>query len=203
MKLIIFDLDGVLVDACDWHKEALNESLRDVCGFVISEEDHRKTFNGIPTRVKLNILTDELGVLKKEDHDKVYNLKQKKTIGIIKEQAEIREEKIFLINKLKEHGFVVCCFTNSIRETAVLMLKKTGVLDLMDMIVTNQDVVHPKPSPEGYNIIIDKYGAKKENTYIVEDSPKGLESAYAVGCNVIEVKNPDEVRYHKIKEFLK
>lgn len=203
IKLVIFDLDGVLVDACEWHKNALNEALKDVCGYIISEEDHINIFNGTPTKVKLKILTEGLKVLDKKDHELVYNLKQSKTIDMIKRYAPIREEKIFMLKKLKSDGFIIGCFTNSIRETAILMLEKTGILDLMDMIVTNQDVVVPKPSPEGYNKIIDKYGAKKENTYIIEDSPKGLESAYAAGCNVIEVKNPDEVHYHKLKEFLK
>ena len=57
-KLVIFDLDGVLVDACDWHRIALNRALKQACDYEISPEDHYSTFNGIPTRVKLQKLTE-------------------------------------------------------------------------------------------------------------------------------------------------
>ena len=57
-KLVIFDLDGVLVDACEWHRIALNEALKKACDYEISLEDHYSTFNGIPTRVKLEKLTE-------------------------------------------------------------------------------------------------------------------------------------------------
>ena len=50
-KLIIFDLDGVLVDACEWHRVALNKALKEVSNYEISLQDHYSTFNGIPTRV--------------------------------------------------------------------------------------------------------------------------------------------------------
>ena len=45
MKLVIFDLDGVLVDACEWHRVALNEALKEVCNYEISLEDHYGEFN--------------------------------------------------------------------------------------------------------------------------------------------------------------
>ena len=93
VKLVIFDLDGVLVDACEWHRVALNEALKEVCNYEISLEDHYTVFNGIPTKKKLLALT-ELGVLTEEMHEEVYNRKQAKTLDIINERANIRQEKI-------------------------------------------------------------------------------------------------------------
>ena len=56
IKVILFDLDGVLVDACEWHYLALNRALKE-CGLSeISEQDHVKKFNGLPTRVKLKMM---------------------------------------------------------------------------------------------------------------------------------------------------
>ena len=122
---------------------------------------------------------------------------------MIKKHANIRNEKISLINNLKQKGIKVACYTNSIRKTAELMLKKTGVYELMDYILTNQDVTNPKPDPEGYNFLVKKFKQKKENVVIVEDSPKGKLAAYGSGCNVIEVKNPEEVNLKIFKEILK
>ena len=82
------------------------------------------------------------------------------------------------------------------------MLKKTGIIEMFDMIVTNQDVNLPKPDPEGYNLIINTYGLKKEEVFIVEDSPKGKAAAYASGANVIEVKNSEDVTIDLFKEVI-
>ncbi len=192
IKLVIFDLDGVLVDACEWHRVALNEALKEVCNYEISLEDHYTVFNGIPTKKKLLVLT-ELGVLTKDMHEKVYDRKQAKTLEIIKSYACERQEKINLINSLKSRGLTVACFTNSIRMTAELMLEKTGILNLFDYILTNEDVSFPKPDPEGYIKTMNKYGVTPSETLVVEDSPKGKQAAYDSSAHVLEVENPDDV----------
>jgi len=200
-KLIIFDLDGVLVDACEWHRLSLNQALKEISGYEISLKDHYSTFNGIPTRVKLSMLV-EMGVIKEKDQNSIYNRKQELSIEIIDSTAKIDSDKIEMINALKNAGHNVACFTNSIRQTAELMLKKTGVFDLLDFVLTNQDVECPKPNPEGYNYLVEKFEFQKSDVYIIEDSPKGLQAAYASGCNVIEVKDPKEVNIKLLKELL-
>ena len=200
-KLFIFDLDGVLVEACDWHRDALNEALMEACGFCISQKEHVITFNGIPTSQKLKILTDR-GLVDQKKHNFINDLKQEKTIEIIKNSAFLRPEKIEMIKTIKNKGHVVACYTNSIRKTATLMLKKTGIYDLFDCILTNQDVNSPKPNPEGYVHLMNKFNFSKENTFIIEDSPKGLEAAKKSGANVIKVKNADEVNINIIRRNL-
>lgn len=199
--MIIFDLDGVLVDACEWHRVALNNALKEVCDYEISLEDHYSKFNGIPTRVKMNILTKD-NIINECDHERIYFLKQKNTVTMIEEMAQMRQEKIDLMVWLRRQGYVVACFTNSIRETATIMLEKTGILDYFDLVVANQDVTVPKPSPEGYEKVMSHFKIDKNSVMIVEDSPKGIESATASGCKVMRVKNPDYVTINNIKEFI-
>ena len=201
VKLVIFDLDGVLVDACEWHRVALNEALKEVCNYEISLEDHYTVFNGIPTKKKLLALT-ELGVLTEEMHEEVYNRKQAKTLDIINERANIRQEKINLINSLKSRGLTVTCFTNSIRMTAELMLDKTGILDLFDYVLTNEDVSSPKPDPEGYVRTMQRYSVSPTETLIIEDSPKGKQAAYASSAHVLEVESPDDVNEETVTQKL-
>jgi len=202
IKLVVFDLDGVLVDACEWHRVALNKALKALCDYEISLEEHYSTFNGVPTKVKLQKLT-EMNIISPEIHQEIYEKKQELTIEIIKQNAEHREEKVQMIKDLRCAGYYIACYTNSIRETALLMLEKTGVLEHLDILVTNQDVVKSKPDPEGYNFLINKFNASKNNVIIVEDSPKGLAAAYATGCTVIKVSGPDEVDIALFKEYIK
>ena len=184
--LVIFDLDGVLVDACEWHKVALNDALKEVAGFEISEEEHRSTFNGLPTRVKLNMLT-QANRLSQDVHDEVYRVKQEKTLKIIDQSSCVSQEKIDMIQRLKREGHSVACFTNSIRETAEAMLNSIGVLDLLDALVSNQDVENPKPDPEGYLYLMRRFSATSDRTVIVEDSQKGLSAAWPTGAQVVKV----------------
>ena len=200
-KMFIFDLDGVLVDACDWHRDALNNALLKICNYKISLEEHNEIFNGIPTSKKLTILS-KMKKIPTEDHKAINDLKQKFTIEAIEKQAYRREEKIDMIKQIKEKGHTVCCYTNSIRKTANLMLKKTGIYEMFDFVLTNQDVSNPKPDPEGYIFLMNKFNFSKENTFIIEDSPKGILAAKNSGANVIEVKNADEVSVNIIRKIL-
>lgn len=200
-KLFIFDLDGVLVEACDWHRDALNEALMEKCQYKISEKDHVETFNGIPTSKKLAILS-EMGVVSEDQFKDIHDLKQEKTIDIINQNAFVREEKVLMIQTLKYHNYIVCCYTNSIRKTAELMLEKTGIINMFDEIVTNQDVSRSKPDPEGYSYLINKYKIPIDDVYIIEDSPKGIQAAEASGANVIKVKNADDLDITKLRKYI-
>ena len=60
--LIIFDLDGVLIDSKEVHFNALNNALSEVGKeYIISKEDHLKIYDGLPTRKKLSLLTEQKG----------------------------------------------------------------------------------------------------------------------------------------------
>lgn len=200
-KAVLFDLDGVLVDACEWHRASLNEALREICNYEISMEDHYKEFNGIPTKVKLKKLSD-MGVIDTSCFEAVESLKQQKTIEVINKLAFVRQEKIELMKYLKQKNIKIACYTNSIRETATLMLEKTGIKEYFDLIVTNQDVSKSKPDPEGYNYCINTLALSKNEVIIVEDSDKGFQAAIASGAKVIRVKNQDDVTLDLIRSYI-
>ena len=78
IKAIIFDMDGVLIDAKEWHYEALNKALS-LFGYEISRYDHLITYDGLPTKDKLKMLSMERGLPEKL-HPYINQLKQKYTI---------------------------------------------------------------------------------------------------------------------------
>lgn len=196
-KAVLFDLDGVLVDACDWHYEALNRALAEVAGYEISRHDHETTYNGLPTKVKLKSLADQ-GFIQESQMEKISDLKQELTMSVIEDLCKVDLTKIQLMRKLTQEGFKIACVTNSIRKTACMMLQKSGIYDYMDCIISNEDISNAKPHPEGYIKALVLLNCLPEDAIIVEDSPKGIQSANMTGAKVVEVANATEV-HEKMK----
>lgn len=198
LQAILFDLDGVLVDACDWHYEALNKALIDMGHNHINKEEHISKYNGLPTRIKLNML----GIDESQAH-KINNLKQQHTLDIIKNKCKVMPEKIQLHNFLKQNNIKIACVTNSIRETATDMLKASGQFEFIDLLIANEDVTNNKPNPDCYNYAIDILKADPMLSICVEDSPKGIEAAVSSKIKFLwKVKNTSEVTLHNFKQFI-
>ena len=185
---IIFDLDGVLVDACEWHYESLNKALIKNGFEPISLTNHKKTFNGLPTKVKLKILG-----LNPKEIDKVFADKQHLTNEVIHELCVHDTAKMDFLFSLKNRGLKIGCVTNSIRKTALSMLSNSGIIDFIDITISNEDVTVPKPNQEGYIKCMRLFLAKPSNTIIVEDSENGISAANKTGCFVWVVKNATNV----------
>lgn len=193
IKLIIFDLDGVLVDAKEIHYQTLNNAIREVAGlqYIISESEHLSIYDGLKTNQKLEMLTERKG-LPIECHKDIWEIKQKLTLENIA-NLKVDDELVLLFQKLREDGLKIACCSNSIRRSVIVMLSKIGIIEYFDLIISNEDVLQSKPHPEIYWTAISKLGFLPEETLIVEDSPTGLLAASRSSSNVLRVKNPTEL----------
>jgi len=200
-KCVLFDLDGVLVDACDWHYEALNRALKEVAYYEISRQDHYEKYNGLPTLTKLSMLND-MGVITDEDVRKISDVKQEHTIKVIEELCKRDQSKVELMRALKDNDYEIAVVTNSIRMTATLMLANSGVLPFVDLLISNEDTDRNKPYPDPYIIAIHLLNSSHNKTIIVEDSPKGIKAAKDSGAHVLEVKDATEVNLELFKDFI-
>jgi len=163
IKLIIFDLDGVLVDAKKIHFDTLNQSLNEIDEkYVISESEHLLIYDGLKTNQKLELLTQYKG-LTRDSYETVWNRKQQLTIeAVSKLQPDL--EKIELFKKLRDIGYKLACASNSIRRSVLVMLSKIGIIEYMDLIISNEDVKNSKPHPEMYWKTMSMIGVLPEET---------------------------------------
>jgi HAD superfamily hydrolase (TIGR01509 family) len=201
IKLIIFDLDGVLVDARELHYEALNRALASVDpNYVINRDEHLSTYDGLNTTKKLNMLTAQKG-LPIDKHDEVWKKKQEMTLKII--DAFTYDERMrSILRNLKDRGYQVCVASNSIRETVKMMLLRKGLTEYIDFFYSNQDVKFPKPSTEIYLQCMIKASVSPKETLIIEDSHIGRKAAIESGAYLCPVVDTSDVSIEKINEHL-
>ena len=193
VKLVIFDLDGVLVEAKNIHFEALNKALAQ---YAITWEEHLSIYDGLKTDQKLEMLHERKG-LPKEYFKDIWKTKQKYTLAALSDLKESDQLKICM-NTLVASGYKIACCSNSIRKTVLTVLSKLGIIEYFDLIISNEDVTNSKPHPEMYWKVMSKMTVLPEETLIIEDSPYGLLAANRSKAHILRVETPEEVTYNNV-----
>lgn len=200
-KLIVFDLDGVLVDSKEIHFNSLNDSLKTIDPkYVISSNDQSNIYEGLPTKEKLNLLSERLG-LDKNLHKTIWEIKQKNTIEQFK-LLPLDAELIEYMKLIKSNNIKIAVASNSIFSTIEICLNQLGIKEFIDYIVSNEDVNNPKPHPEMYWKAMSYFGCVPEETVIFEDSIVGKIAAKDSKANLIEVIDRKDLSIDKINEAI-
>jgi len=200
IKCILFDLDGVLVDG---HPLQLKSTLDSLKKYINCTKEVKSLVNEtIPTKEKLKILKSR-GLIKKSDINKIYNNKRKLFDKIAQKKIKFNKKINNVFKKLKEKNLKVAVVTNSNKSSAIKILKKLQIINLLDLLVTNANRIKPKPNPEPYNYAIKKLKVEKKNSLIFEDSPVGILSAKRSGANYFLIKNPNQINLKFLNKILK
>ena len=201
-KLIIFDLDGVLIDSKEIHYQSLNKALELVDSkYLITRDEQEKTYEGLPTKLKLKMLSQYKGlpeILFKE----ISNNKQAFTKKMLN-NTEYDNELAKICNLIKDNGIKIAVASNSIRSTIDQCLTKLGIIEYIDHVVSNEDVKFPKPHPEIYWKTMSYFGCITEEVVIFEDSIVGKLAATDSKASLIEVKNRKDLNIQKVEKAIK
>lgn len=200
IKAVIFDMDGVLIDAKEWHYEALNRALG-LFGYEISRYDHLVTYDGLPTSKKLEMLSMEKGMPIKLHHF-INELKQQYTVDKIFTDCHPIFCHEFALSSLKNEGYHIAVASNSIRKTVELMMEKSNLLPYLDFLLSNQDVTKAKPDPEIYLTAINRLKFLPEECLVVEDNKNGIAAGKAAGAHVMEVTTVYDVNYENVTKHI-
>ena len=193
MKLVIFDLDGVLVDIKLVHYDALNQAIANVAGqeYIISYEEHLAVYDGLKSKQKLDLLTKNKN-LSIELHKDIWETKQKLTHEKLLD-LQFNFKIVQLFEKLKSEGYKLACCSNSIKQTVDIVTERLGIKTYFDVLLSNEDVTNSKPHPEIFWKAMSLLNVLPEQTIIVEDSPHGLLAANRAACETVRVKNAQEI----------
>jgi beta-phosphoglucomutase-like phosphatase (HAD superfamily) len=194
-KLVIFDLDGVLIDSKDYHYDALNEALGEE--YAITREEHVSTYDGLPTTAKLELLSKNKG-LPADRYEEIWKAKQENTLHIFKTKVDKDYELMGYFQQLVEEGYKVAVASNSIRNTVKIILLRLGLLEFVDIYVSNEDVVRNKPFPSMYWKCMMALGALPDDTVILEDSHIGRQGALDSKCHLVPIENRSDLNQAKV-----
>ena len=198
INAVLFDMDGVLIEAKDWHYEALNKALG-LFGMEISRYDHLVTYDGLPTRKKLEMLSVERGLSRKL-HQFINLIKQQYTL----EQVHLHCKPLFIheyaLSRLKNEGLLTGVCSNAVRKTVEVMLEKAMIVQYFDVLLSNEDVTLPKPNPEIYITCMERLGVIPNETLILEDNENGIKAAVASGAHLMQIESVYDVTYFNIKD---
>ena len=195
IRVILFDMDGVLVDASEWHREALNRALLEHGYEPIPLMDHVTRFDGLPSRKKLGLL----GIDDPATIEAINATKQHHTQAIIRECCFENAAHHTTLSKLCAEGYRLAVCSNSVRETIRLVLERSGLTPYFAFFLSYEDVVAPKPDPSIYLAAMERFQCNSEQTLILEDNPNGLRAAHASGASVMEISSIHEVSYERIR----
>lgn len=200
IKAIIFDMDGVLIDAKKWHFDALNRALS-IFGEKVQRWEHNSIFDGLSTRTKLQLLSKQ-GRIPNGMQNFLNELKQKYTMEITVTNCRPNFIHQYAFSKLKEDGYKLAVASNSVRNTVRTMMDLSALMPYLSFYLSNEDIKKPKPNPDIYLRALQRLELEPNEVLVLEDNQHGLEAARKAKCNILEIKTVEDANYKNIRSFI-
>jgi HAD superfamily hydrolase (TIGR01509 family) len=181
-KYVLFDHDGVLVDTEFWYYRAGERALADI-GVTLDKDRYLRDMNqGLGTWAQARAAgVDEQTISRQREVRNAYYQEYLRTEaieidGVIEALAELSQYvRMAIVTTAKRADFDV-------------IHEKRHITQFMEFVLVREDYERAKPHPEPYLTGLTRFGAKKEETLVVEDSARGLKSAVAAGieCAIVD-----------------
>ncbi|WP_072681942.1 HAD family phosphatase [Arcobacter sp. LA11] len=182
-KYILFDNDGVLVETEKWYFEANVKALNEL-NIKLDEDVYMEIMARGGTAWEV---AQKQGI-KKEIID-AQRFKRDIYYQEFLQTKDIEIDGVKDILSQLSNKYKMAIITTSRRVDFDLIHKNRGIVDFMDFTLCVEEYKRAKPYPDPYLAGLKKFNAKKEETIIVEDSQRGLTSAYNAGIECVIVKN--------------
>ncbi len=190
VKAVIFDLDGTLIDTEKYYRICWPMALKAFGYDMTDEESLSMRSLGRPFTI------DHLKKMF-NDPDLDYDAIRKERVRLFNEMVEregisLKDGARECLDYLKEKGITIALATASPLDRAESLLKKVGLFEYFDRIVSAATVKEGKPAPDVYLFALKELNLTGEDCIAVEDSPNGVMSAYRAGIRVVMVPDQDE-----------
>jgi beta-phosphoglucomutase family hydrolase len=179
----IFDLDGTLVDTMPLHYRAWDEAMRRVGLSVPLDEELFYSLGGVPTRRVAELIAAHYGLV--IDPHEVFEHKESLFRAIQHDAALIEPVAEIARRVAKTHPVAIA--SGGPREIVHRSLELAGLASIFSIVVTPEDVVHGKPSPEMFLLAACRMQVSPSSCLVFEDAEPGMRAAEAAGMKWVRV----------------
>ena len=189
-KACLFDLDGVLVDTARFHYLAW-KSIADKLGFVFTEHDNER-LKGISRMGSLDILL-EIGKLSLSKEEKVRLAAEKNLLYLnyiqLMTPDDVLPGVLDFLGELKTNDLRIGL--GSASKNARLILDKTAIVNLFDVIIDGNLITHAKPDPQVFALGAQMLKIENNHCVVFEDAVAGIQAAHNAGMKCIGIGSPE------------
>ena len=186
IKLVIFDVDGTLVDSEVVFVKAAIKNM-EVNGYNIPMSAIMGIIGQNRVAGQKLIESTQDGFF---DYDKyIKNYEKIRSEILEKEPLTLKKGALNILNYCKEHGIRMAIATSTYREKQVKVLTNLGIIDYFDYMVFGDEIKNSKPAPDIYLKVYEHYNLDKDEMIIYEDSNNGILSGYNAGIKVVYIKD--------------
>ncbi len=210
-KVIIFDLDGTLIDSVNIFNEAYSDLLKQVSDVNVSIKQLQEDWSYFADKHKEGDLYDKFLVfidekysVKKHDLAYLKSIYEEIEYKCISEKIEYKPYAKELVLKLKELGYILVLATMSPKYTLDIyndinknLNRDLKIYETFDLILMYEDIKNKKPNPEIYNKVIERLNVSKEECVIIEDSLEGVKAACNAGIDVINLVEESMTKFQE------
>ena len=186
IKLVIFDVDGTLVDSeVVYVKAALKNLEVNHYNIPMSAIMGIIGQNRVASRKMIESTQDDSFNYDKyiKDFEKIRNQ------ILENEPYKLKKGALNILNYCKKHNIKMAIATSTARDKQTKVLTKLGIIDYFDYMVFGDEIKNSKPDPEIYLKVFEHYNYGKDEMIIYEDSKNGILSAHNAGIRVVYIKD--------------
>jgi beta-phosphoglucomutase len=185
-RLLIFDLDGTLVDSSPLHARAFAQVF---APFEVTVD--YATVAGMTTENAVDRLADTAGLeLTAQARAALIQQKRDVALALIETELQAIPGAPAFVHAAGQRWLRALC-TSASRGNADAALRRAGLEGCFDWIITANDVARGKPDPEIFLAALDRSGVAAADALVFEDAPSGLAAAAAAGIDAVEVVQGD------------
>ncbi|MBU1853181.1 MAG: beta-phosphoglucomutase family hydrolase [Candidatus Omnitrophica bacterium] len=182
MQAGIFDLDGVIVNTVPLHFKAWQRMFKEY-GKDFTFEDYKQKVDGIPRTDGAKAILDDIS---EDELKKAGDKKQGYFLQYLEnEKIPVYNTTVDLIKSIRDSSLKVGVISSS--KNCLPILKKTGLVDLFDVIITGNDITKGKPDPQVFFMAAEKISVSPNKCVVFEDAVLGVQAAKAAGMKCIGI----------------